>query len=912
MKTRTRTWRPHLETLEDRCVPSSFAAFDLDTPESGPFPSDRFTVADSSQLTGRRVNLPLPDRATHPSDYDDVSVINTLDGFNLQPRLSISFSGPIDVTTVNSSTVFLIKLGDATAAEEGGGQIVGINQIVWDVATNTLHVESDELLKQHTRYALIVTRGLRDAEGQPVEPSEAFSRFRQEVRGEYKHDLLDAVQAAHRLGVPERDIVTASVFTTQSATAVLEKIRDQIHAATPEPADFRLGQGGTRTVFALDEVTGITGSQQTRHSPDEFTSVSLATELGALRDLIPGAVSRIAYGKYRSPEYLVHPGEFIPPVATRTGTPQVQSTMDVYFNVVLPSGPTPLGGWPVAIYGTGQEGSKDTWLLRVAASNASHGIATASINYYGRGFGPLSTITVDSRTEGPVTFLAGGRSVDQLGNGDFGGGFGGRIALNPMISIRDSHRQTAADWMQLVRVIEVGVDVDDDRIPDLDPSRIYYFGNSLGGLMGPLFMAVEPDVHAGVLNTVGGAQSTNTRLSTARQPNWSLFLAQRTPSLINGPGITSIDGVATSGPFFNENLPLRDGVPLAVRLEDGTSAIIQSPVINTVQGAMAIQEVMERREWIMMAGEAVAYAPHLRKSPLDGVPAKSMIVQFAKGDTNQLNPTTAAFLRAGDLADRATFYRHDLAFAEDPTLDRNPHQFLIRVVDNPGERRIALAYQSQIAAFFASDGKEIIHPEPARFFEVPIQGPLPEDLSYISDNPLGPPATVAGVVVNDGFAPRSMVTNLAVTFNTVVHLDPGAFELVRQGGAVIQLQVSQAVVDAHSVDTLTLVGAGIIGGSLADGHYTLTIHGGLVHDGFGQALDGAGTGVAGSDRVDTFFRLFGDADGDGHVDLGDLLRFASTFGKHAGDSGYLWYFDYDGDGRVDGSDLVQLLRRLGR
>src|SRR5262249_44001276 len=131
-----------------------------------------------------------------------------------------------------------------------------------------------------------------------------------------------------------------------------------------------------------------------------------------------------------------------------------------------------------------------------------------------------------------------------------------------------------------------------------------------------------------------------------------------------------------------------------------------------------------------------AYAPHLRKSPLVGVPAKSMIVQFAKGDTNQLNPTTTALLRAGDLADRATFYRHDLAFAEDPTLDRSPHQFLIRVVDNPGERRIALAYQSQIAAFFASDGQEVIHPEPARFFEVPIEGPLPEGLNYIQ--PPGP------------------------------------------------------------------------------------------------------------------------------------------------------------------------------
>jgi hypothetical protein len=172
-------------------------------------------------------------------------------------------------------------------------------------------------------------------------------------------------------------------------------------------------------------------------------------------------------------------------------------------------------------------------------------------------------------------------------------------------------------------------------------------------------------------------------------------------------------------------------------------------------------------------------------------------------------------------------------------------------------------------------------------------------------------ATVASVVVNDGSAQRSMVTSLTVTFSIIVHLDPGAFALIRQGGGAIQLQVAQVIVDGHSVDTLTFSGAGIIGGSLADGHYTLSIHGGLVQDDSGHALDGAGTGVAGSDHVDTFFRLFGDSDGNGHVDLQDLLHFADTFGKSAGDPGYLWYFDYEADGRIDFGDLLQLLRRLG-
>lgn len=129
------------------------AVFDLSSPSGGPFPSDRFTVADSTQNTGLRVELPKPSCATNPSDCADLDVINTLDGFNLQPRLSIPFTGAIDPASVSSANVFLVSLGDALGGG-GAGKVVGINQVVWDPATSTLHAESDELLDQHTRYAL--------------------------------------------------------------------------------------------------------------------------------------------------------------------------------------------------------------------------------------------------------------------------------------------------------------------------------------------------------------------------------------------------------------------------------------------------------------------------------------------------------------------------------------------------------------------------------------------------------------------------------------------------------------------------------------------------------------------------------------------------------------------------------------
>jgi hypothetical protein len=207
-----------------------------------------------------------------PSDCEDLRVINTLDGFSADPRLSIPFDGLIDLTTVTSETVFLVRLGstfcdgDDACDDVGvdGGHVVGINQVVWDPATNTLHVKSNEFLDQHTRYGLIVTNRLRDAQGRPVAASETFRRFRQTVRGEYEQALLEAIHSARRIGVRENEIVAASVFTTQSLTAILEKIRDQIKAATPEPADFNLGPGGPRSVFPRNEVTGIMFNPQIR------------------------------------------------------------------------------------------------------------------------------------------------------------------------------------------------------------------------------------------------------------------------------------------------------------------------------------------------------------------------------------------------------------------------------------------------------------------------------------------------------------------------------------------------------------------------------------------------------------------------------------------------------------------------
>ena len=697
--------------------------FDLSSPATSPFPSDRFTKFDFTQNTFRRVNLPKPDCAVRVSDCEDIDVINTLDGFNIQPRITVPFTGAIDVNTVTSDTVYLVNLGD-TLSGHGLGHKVGINQVFWDPASKTLVVESDELLNQHSRYLLVVTNGVKDAAGDPIEAGH-FGRFRHNLNfghardrdddrdrddKDYRKSLIDGENATRE---SHRRIVALSVFTTQSTTADLEKIRHQIKRSHPSAADFLIGNtagGKVRAVFPLASIVGIQWNQQTATTPPLFTPSFLPTP--AL-NVIPGAVGQIAFGKFRSPDYETA-AKYIPATGTLFGSPSPQGSNDIQFELFLPAGTKPAGGWPVAIFGHGFLDSMYGAPWTVASVFASRGIATIAINVVGHGGGALGTLNVLRSAGGPVVIASGGRGIDQDGNGVIDSTEGVN-ALPPrtLIGSRDGLRQTVVDLMQLVREIEVGMDVDGDGVADLDASRIYYSGQSFGGIYGTMFLAVEPSLKAGVPNVPGGSIAEVARLGEFRVLT-AINLATRQPQLLNLP---PTPGVPV--PFnlnFNENIPLRN-LP---------------PVINNVPGATDIQVVFDNNEWVSQSGNPVAYAQYLRKNPLPGNTAKPVIVQFAKGDMTVPNPTATALIRAGDLADRATFFRNDLAYvATGGAIPKNPHTFLTNI-GIPAAAPFAVGAQSQIAVFFASGGTITIDPDGAQpFFETPIALPLPEGLNFI-------------------------------------------------------------------------------------------------------------------------------------------------------------------------------------
>jgi hypothetical protein len=692
-----------------------FALFDLGAPERGAFPSDIFTVEDASQNTGRRLAHPYPDCSARPSDCDDLDVVNTLDGWGLQTRVSVPFSGDIDPNSVTSESIFVVGLGSTLPGNAPGGERIGINQVVWDVTTHTLHFEVDRLLDQHRRYGVIVTRDVFDTRGKRVKKTDAFENYSTTAPAWYAAQLDEALAAAHALGVPPGHVVTAAVFTTQTITSPMERIRDVVNAGTPEPADFLLGPNGERTVFKRADVKSVVLRQQTTITP---SFMDLPIPLAQL-DAVGGAVGTIAYGRYVSPSYLV-PGEYIPAVGTLADTPPARGSATVPFTLYLPSGDKPPGGWPIVLTGGGTSTNQHAVPTNFGSKLAQHGIATIGISQVGQGFGPLSQLVV-TKTDGTIlTFADAGRGVDQNGDGTYAALEGSEAAAPRTwtISVRDTYKQMVIDLMQLVRVIEVGMDVDGDTTSDIDPTRIYYLGASAGTMMGASFVALEPAVSAAAFVSPPGVIPEHARWQPNRRPAIGTALAARTPSLLNADdGLTSIDGVAIGAPFFNENKPLRD----------------QPVVINTIAGATEIQRVLEWAEMAAEAGlSAVPWAKYLRTQPLPGSYPKSILYLFGIGDQQAVNPGASELIREANLVDRATLYRHDIASVDDPSIPKNPHLFAAQPTSpNAIVRAISLGAQEQLAMFFESDGATIIAATPSKYFETPILSPLPETLNFI-------------------------------------------------------------------------------------------------------------------------------------------------------------------------------------
>ena len=659
----------------------AIVSFDPSSTTVGPFPTNFLTTSDATQQTGLRVNLPVSSNCSSGSASSVCSnepLLNLLDGFSVNPRIMVCFSAPVDPNTLQTGI---------NVIPASGGLPIAINQIVYDPASMCAFAKPNQVLNQQAQYLLVVTSLVRDVSGQPVVADSAFSSCLTAAAA-YCSDLSSALKKLQP--VFTNNMVAASLFTTMSATTWLQQALTYVNQNALPPATILAS-------LPLSTLSQVTWNQ------DLGTSINPVNLLPAPLS----GVGSIEFGLFQTPEFLspsdgtIHTTPTAQPIA-------VPFPIPVSFHVFLPAAPKPGNGYPVVIYGHGLSDNQFGAPTYIASTLAQSGFATLALEITGHGYGPGSTVNVTGSTGSLPSIPTPGRGIQFAPNAPIGS-TDGCIAPGA-VAVRDCGRQTAVDLFALVKAIQQTPGL------NLDPTHIYYVGQSFGGTYGTLFQAVEPKVTTAVLNAAGGTSVDVARLAITALPLSAEYLASL--GLINEPPAPPENLFnAYFNFYFNDNYVFRDA----------------SPVVNNVPGAMPIQAALEAADWLGMLGDPMSYAPHLQSAHrLPGVPAKSTLLQFGQGDLEVPNPTEFAVSTAA--GSPAWFFLYGAAVAEQPALATIttpdvaplpilPHRILANptlfsAVGIPAEMSIALAEQQQVAAYFQSNGG--LNPDPNQYVTSPF------------------------------------------------------------------------------------------------------------------------------------------------------------------------------------------------
>lgn len=145
--------------------------------------------------------------------------------------------------------------------------------------------------------------------------------------------------------------------------------------------------------------------------------------------------------------------------------------------------------WPVMIFGHGL-GSPRTQAKELADRAAPAGFATIAIDAVRHGEHPAGA------NPGTIGALLGFFAISTES-----------LAVDGL-QLRDNWRQSTYDKLQLLRAIAAHPDLDDDGKAELRADKIAYVGVSLGGIMGPEFLALQDRVSAAVLSVPGARVGT--------------------------------------------------------------------------------------------------------------------------------------------------------------------------------------------------------------------------------------------------------------------------------------------------------------------------------------------------------------------------------------------------------------------
>lgn len=445
-------------------VPESLTALDGDAFLDHPWPSDLRREADG---TVRLEGYPNPIPVRLISAYV-ASMKGVLDGFSPVAAGYLRFDGPLDTSSLPGTpldalspdaTVQLIDV-DPASPDKGTRQRVSLQWrrdtgVYWQANTLTFLPTFGFPLRPATRYALVVTRGVRAEDGRSVAPPPALRAALglapAETAAVSSHALAlgPALTELEAAGVPREHIANLAVFTTGDPAGDVRRMRDWMLTSYPAP---RVESWGAA-----------------EQDPNGF----------AVYEGVYGPSPDFQQG---TPPFLQEGGAFAFDAA---GAPVVQRDLSLRFALAVPDAstcPMPSEGYPIVVYAHGTGGDYRSFVRREARMLAKQCLASMGI--------------------------------DQIFHGTRAGSDTPNIEMvvfninNPAAS-RANLPQSALDVVQQARLftesaLEVAADLSlGGKALRFDPSRVLFMGHSQGGLNGSIFLGIDGQTRGGVLSGTG-------------------------------------------------------------------------------------------------------------------------------------------------------------------------------------------------------------------------------------------------------------------------------------------------------------------------------------------------------------------------------------------------------------------------
>lgn len=393
------------------------------------------------------------------------------------------------------------------------------------------------VLEEGHHYCAVITSRLKDAEGRNVAPSDEFVGATERKEGPLAGVYGAAFDKASGIlgGALGADrIVALSPYTTQKSMDDLYAAREVVESAPAATLKWDAGslQPMTAAKFAkptsgpdapagftatLDAWLGVVAPDKKlpdgTDDPNEDLPVRAHDKIASVGTAVFDAINflQVKPGKYDD----VGHAAFARDGAGKPIAAPEKPTSKIWITFSIPDAPMPPEGYPAVIVQHGLSGSR-AYLMTMANTFAKKGwiaIAIDSVTFGARANDPkfLVDATTDYATAPGATYAGGdgisdiiqnGANRERAGSFDFFGG------LKNLLALRDQARQAALDTAQVVKLLRSNPDLAPLQTgaapPKIDPAKIAYVGDSLGGIEGALAAAIEPNVKAWTLNVAGG------------------------------------------------------------------------------------------------------------------------------------------------------------------------------------------------------------------------------------------------------------------------------------------------------------------------------------------------------------------------------------------------------------------------